>query len=314
MRNTCLNMIYELAKRDERVIFIGSDLSPGLLSGMKRDFPKRYYMEGISEAHIIGMAAGLALEGYLPFVVTIASFLTRRCYEQIAIDVCLHNLPVRLIGIGGGLNYASLGPTHQAIEDIAIMRALPNMTIIAPCDSDEMTRLMSQMLTWKHPAYIRLAKGFDPIVSKKELGFEIGKAILMRKSASSDRNVLLISTGIMTTRGLLAADMLAKDGIECALVHVHTIKPLDTATIISQADKAKLVVTLEEHTVIGGLGSACADAFSEQLRSGEFPDIVRIGVADKFIDDYGTQDSLMEEFGLQPSQIAERIKKILKNK
>src|SRR5919112_2840169 len=146
MRNTCLNKVHALAKRDERVVFIGSDLSPNLLGEMKKEFPQRYYMEGIAEANIIGMAAGMAMDGFVPYVNTIATFLTRRCYEQVAVDLCLHNLPVRLIANGGGLVYAPLGPTHQAIEDIAIMRALPNMTVVCPCDADEAARLMEQTL------------------------------------------------------------------------------------------------------------------------------------------------------------------------
>ena len=174
MRNTCLDMVYELAKRDRRTVFIGSDLSPGLLAGMKREMPDRYYMEGVTEANIIGMAAGLAMEGYIPYVNTIATFITRRCYEQVAIDLCLHNLPVRLIGNGGGLVYAPLGPTHLAIEDIAIMRALPNMTVIAVCDAAEMKRMMECSLDWPQPIYIRLAKGGDPVVSRGGLGFTIG--------------------------------------------------------------------------------------------------------------------------------------------
>src|SRR2546427_7961929 len=202
MRATCQNMVYELAKQDERVIFIGSDLSPGLLSGMKRDMPERYYMEGVSEANIIGMAAGLAMEGFIPFVHTIATFITRRCYEQVAVDLCLHNLPVRLIGNGGGLVYAPLGPTHLAIEDIAIMRALPNMTVVSVCDADEMTRFMNQTLDWPGPIYIRLAKGYDPIVSRPDPGFAIGRAIVMREAAGAGRHVLLIATGVATTRAL----------------------------------------------------------------------------------------------------------------
>src|SRR5919206_1191237 len=176
MRNTCLNMVYELAKRDPRTVFIGSDLSPGLLAGMQKEFPDRWYMEGVTEANVIGMAAGMAMEGYIPYVNTIATFITRRCYEQVAVDLCLHNLPVRLVGNGGGLVYAPPGPTHQAIEEIAIMRALPNMTVICPCDADEAARMMEQTLDWKGPIYIRLGKGGDAIVSKAEHGFEIGKA------------------------------------------------------------------------------------------------------------------------------------------
>src|SRR6201996_5963020 len=200
MRATCQNMVYDLAKRDNRVIFIGSDLSPGLLGAMQREMPERYYMEGITEANVIGMAAGMAMDGYMPYVNTIATFITRRCYEQVAVDLCLHNLPVRLIGNGGGLVYAPLGPTHLAIEDIAIMRALPNMAVVAVCDAEEMQRLMKCTLDWPHPIYIRLAKGFDPVVSRPELGFEIGKAIVMREAARAPKRVLLVSTGVATTR------------------------------------------------------------------------------------------------------------------
>src|SRR5690242_13209935 len=181
MRNTCLNMVYELAKRDPRVVFIGSDLSPGLLAGMKQDYPNRWFMEGVTEANVIGIAAGMAKEGYVPYVNTIATFITRRCYEQVAVDLCLHDLPVRLIGNGGGLVYAPLGPTHLAIEDMTIMRALPNMAVVAVCDADEMTRFMDQTLDWPGPIYIRLAKGYDPVVSRAELAFAIGKAIVMRE-------------------------------------------------------------------------------------------------------------------------------------
>ena len=168
MRKVCLDMVYELAKKDPRVVFIGSDLSPGLLQKMKDSMPERHYMEGVTEANVIGMSAGMAMDGFMPFVNTIATFITRRCYEQVALDLCLHHLPVRLIGNGGGLVYAPLGPTHLAVEDIAIMRVLPNMTVTAVADADEMVRLMEATLDWPHPIYIRLGKGGDPIVSRAE--------------------------------------------------------------------------------------------------------------------------------------------------
>src|ERR1700735_4452072 len=209
MRKTCLDRVYKLAKEDPRVVFIGSDLSPGLLGDMKKEMPERWYMEGILEQNVVGMAAGMALNGFIPYANTIATFFTRRSFEQVAIDLCLPRLPVRLISNGGGLVYAPLGPTHIAIEDIAIMRALPNMTVVAVCDADEMTRFMDQTLDWPGPIYIRLAKGFDPIVSRNELGFTIGKAIVMRKAKG--RGALLVATGVATTRALEAADALAAD-------------------------------------------------------------------------------------------------------
>ncbi len=312
MRHTCLNMVYDLAKRDKRVLFIGSDLSPGLLGDMKKEMPERWYMEGITEANVIGMAAGFAMEGYIPFVNTIATFITRRCYEQVAVDLCLHELPVRLIGNGGGLVYAPLGPTHLAIEDIAIMRALPNMTVTAVCDAKEMVRLMNCTLDWPNPIYIRLAKGGDPIVSRDENGFAIGKAIPMRR-ARSRRAIVLLATGVMTTNCLAAADLLAKDGHDVAVVHFHTVKPLDEEAVLEFSRDAELVATVEEGTMIGGFGSAVTDVLVEKLGS-SLPALVRIGLPDAFPHEYGLQEELFEVYGLAPAQIAARVSKSMKVK
>src|SRR6516164_11167222 len=249
MRKRCLDMVYTLAQRDERVVFIGSDLSPGLLGEMKKAYPERYYMEGVMEQQVIGMAAGMAMDGFIPYVNTIATFITRRCYEQVALDLCLHDLPVRLIGNGGGYVYAPLGPTHQAIEDLAIMRALPNMTVTAVCDAEEMVRLMNATLAWPNPTYIRLAKGGDPVVSREENGFALGKAIPMRR-ARSRRSIVLMATGVMTTNCLAAADLLMKDGHDVSVVHFHTIKPLDEDAVMDFSRDAELVATVEEGIVI----------------------------------------------------------------
>jgi transketolase len=310
MRATCVNMIYELAKRDKRPLFIGSDLSPGMLDEMREEMPERWYMEGITEANLIGMSAGLAMEGFIPYANTIATFITRRCYEQVAVDLCIHDLPVRLIGNGGGLVYAPLGPTHLAIEDIAIMRALPNMTVTAVCDAEEMVRLMTCTLDWPHPIYIRLAKGGDPIVSREEHGFAIGKAIPMRK-ARSRRSVVLIATGVMTTNCLGAAELLAKDGIDVSVVHFHTVKPLDEETLLDFARDAQLVVTVEEGVKIGGFGSAVTDVLVEQL-GGALPPLVRLGLPDAFPHKYGLQEDLFEVYGLSAEQIAATVAKTIK--
>jgi transketolase len=309
MRATCLNMVYDLAKRDKRVLFIGSDLSPGLLADMQREMPERWYMEGITEANVIGMAAGFAMEGYIPFVNTIATFITRRCYEQVAVDLCLHDLPVRLVGNGGGLVYAPLGPTHLAIEDIAIMRALPNMTVTAVCDAKEMVRLMNHTLDWPHPIYIRLAKGGDPVVSRDEHGFAIGKAIPLRR-ARSRRSIVLLATGVMTTNCLAAAELLAKDGHDVSVVHFHTVKPLDEEAVLEFSRDAELVATVEEGTVIGGFGSAVTDVLVEKLGA-TLPPLLRIGLPDAFPHKYGIQEELFEVYGIAPEQIAARVVKSL---
>lgn len=306
MRKACLDMVYEMAKRDPRVVFIGSDLGPGTLDRMKAEMPDRFFMEGVQEQHVVGMAAGLAMEGFIPYVNTIATFLTRRCFEQVAVDLCLHNLPVRLIANGGGLVYAPLGPTHLAIEDMAILRALPNMTVVAPTDAEEMKRFMPKTLDYPGPVYIRLAKGGDPIVSRAEDGFEIGKSIELRPAG----RVALIATGVMVTRALAAAGMLAADKIDCGVVNMHTVKPLDEARVLSLASCVDLIVTLEEHVLMGGLGSAVAEVLVDKF-AGRPPALKRIGLPDAFPHEYGSQDSMMETFGLQPPAIAATVKRAL---
>ena len=307
MRKRSLDMVHALAKRDDRVVFIGSDLSPGLLGGMKKEFPSRYYMEGIAEANIIGMAAGMAMDGYIPYVNTIATFITRRCYEQVAVDLCLHDLPVRLIGNGGGYVYAPLGPTHEAIEDIAIMRALPRMTVTAVCDAEEMTRLMEATLEWPHPIYIRLGKGGDPVISKPERGFAIGKAIDMIDGETGDCDVLLVATGVATTQALKAASTLAAEGIRCRLLHFHTVKPLDVDALVDAAGRTRLVVTVEEHSVVGGLGSAVLEGLADHL-AGPMPRVKRLGIPDRFSERYGSQQKLMEFFHIDDKSIAATVR------
>lgn len=293
MRQTCLNMIYQLAKADERIFYIGSDLGAGTLEKFKQEMPDRFFMEGVSEANIIGMAAGLALEGKIPYVNTIATFLTRRCFEQIVIDLCLHKANVRLVANGGGLVYAPLGPTHEAIEDLAILRAIPNMTIVAPADADEVRRLMPETVDYPGPIYIRLARGYDPIVTNDTVAFKIGKAIPMRKGSGA----LIVTTGITLQHALVSSDSLKEHGIEAAVLHVPTIKPLDVDAILEHITGVPVVVTVEEHTVIGGLGSAVAEIIAE---AGFNPSkrFKRIGIPDVFPDQYGSQDSLMERYSL----------------
>ena len=304
MRNTCLNEIYRLAKDSKDIIFIGSDLGAGTLSNMKSDLPDQFIMEGISEQHIIGMSSGLAMEGFIPYVNSIAPFLTRRCYEQILVDLCLHDLPVRLIANGGGVVYAPLGPTHLAVEDIAILRAIPNMTIIAPCDADEMLRLMPKTVDYQHPIYIRLAKGGDKIVSQDDNGFEIGKAIMLREPGDG----LFITTGVMTQKAMEAANQLANEGVECGVLHMHTIKPLDEEALSILIPKVQAVVTVEEHIRTGGLGSAVLEFCNDSL-----PDhttkIRRIGIPDRFSDKYGSQEELLEYWGIT----VESMKKMMKS-
>lgn len=304
MRKTCLQTVCALAKRDQRVVFIGSDLGPGTMDELRREISERFFMEGVAEAHVIGMAAGLAMDGFIPYVNTIATFLTRRCYEQLAVDLCMHRLPVRLIGNGAGLVYAPLGPTHLATEDIAIMRALPNMTVVAPTDADEMRRLVDASLDYPGPVYIRLAKGGDPIVSRADDGFVIGKAIMLREPG----DILLVASGVMVHRALQAADIMQANGIRCGILNMHTIKPLDKEKLLEYSNKVGLIVTIEEHSLIGGLGSAVVMLLKTTAKTCSAK-IHCLGIPDVFPYQYGSQDKLMEHFGLQPHQIAANTSK-----
>lgn len=309
MRETCLNLIYELAKKDKRIFFIGSDLGADTLKQFKEEMPDRFFMEGVSEQNIISMAAGLALEGKIVYFNTIATFITRRCFEQNVLDLGLHKANVRLIGNGGGLVYAPLGPTHDAIEDIAIMRAIPNMTIVAPADADEMRRLMPLTVDYLGPIYIRLAKGGDPIVTSDKVPFKIGKAIPVREGS----DVLIITTGITLKNAIEAADMLKKEDIKAAILHVPTIKPLDKESIINYAKKVPVIITIEEHTLIGGLGSAVAEIIAEAAEANfNGKRFKRIGIPDVFPEGYGSQASLMEKYNISTKQLLIEIKNLIK--
>ncbi|MBF0308873.1 MAG: transketolase [Magnetococcales bacterium] len=307
MRRMALEMVHQLARDNPRVVFVGSDLGSGTLAAMQREMPERFFMEGVSEQNLIGVAAGLALEGYIPYVNTIATFLTRRCLEQVCVDLCLHKLPVRLIANGGGMVYAPLGPTHTATEDLALMRALPNMTVTAPCDALEMKSLMAASIHWPGPLYIRLAKGGDALVSPPEPALEIGRAVTLREG----KQVGLLTTGIMAQRALQTADLLADQGVACGVLHFHTVKPLDQEALFRLADDCRLLVTLEEHQRNGGLGSAVAEVLCDTAltwsRDGQLPPLLRLSLPEAFPDHYGSQEEHLSHHGLDPRQIAERV-------
>ncbi len=303
MRKTCLDTIYELAKRDSRIFFVGSDLGAGTLSRFREEMPDRFLMEGVSEANIVGLAAGLALEGKIPYVHTIATFLTRRCFEQIVLDLGLHNVNVRLIGAGGGLVYAPLGPTHLATDDLAIMRTVPNMTVIAPADAEEMRWATRLSVDHPGPVYIRMAKGSDPIVTADAPDFAIGRARTLR----AGRDALAVTTGITLQLALEAARTLTADGIDLAVLHVPTVKPLDRAALVAAIADVPIVVTVEEHTLVGGLGSAVAEVVAEE---GLVPPrrFTRIGIPDVFPEGYGSQASLMAHYGITAAAVAQAVR------
>jgi transketolase len=306
MRETCLKEVYRLAKGDERITFIGSDLGVGTLNEFKEEMPERFFIEGIAEAHVVGMASGMALEGRIVYVNTISTFLTRRCYEQVVVDACLHKLNVRLIGNGGGMVYAPLGPTHLAIEDLSIFRAVPNMAIIAPADADEMRRLMPQTVDWPGPVYIRLAKGYDPIVTDDSVPCVMGKGVPMR----AGKDILLVTTGITLKLAKQAAETLEAEGISAGILHLPTVKPLDTETFLDLAGPVRAIVTVEENTIIGGLGGAIAEVVAE-ANFDPAKRFKRIGLPDVFPDKYGSQQNLMDHYRITADEIVATSRALL---
>jgi transketolase len=309
MRKRWLETLHTMAMKNDRIAFVGSDLSAdSAFKKLHADIGHRFFMEGISEAYLVGMAAGLAASGMIPYVSTIATFLTRRCFEQVSVDVGLSNANVRLIGGGGGLVYTPLGPTHLAIDDIALMRAVPNMTVVVPADADEMERVMLATEAHEGPVYIRVAKGGETVVSKSDHGFQLGKAIPHRPSGE----ILLLATGVLVKTALAVADSLAEEGMRVGVLNVHTIKPLDSATILEFAARARVVLTMEEHLLHGGLGSAVAELVAENhlpaLRC-----FKRLGLPDQFPKEYGSQDSLLAAAGLSPNAVAQQVRDLVRS-
>ena len=303
MRKTCLESIYLCAKKDKKIIFIGSDLGPGVLNDFKINIPKRYFMEGVSEQSIIGLSAGLAMEGFKPYVNTISTFITRRCYEQVAVDLCMHNLPVKLIGNGGGLVYAPLGPTHQAIEDISIMRALPNMSIIAPSDAVEMKKLIYQTINLKGPLYVRIARGGDEIINSKNDKIFFGKGLIKIKP----KKKLIVSTGVMTQVAIKAANIINKNkNGGCGVIHLGTVKPLDEELLKSYFKKVNKIITIEENVISGGFGSSILELTNKLM-----PDccgkIKMIGLKNKFVENYGSQSELFKKNNLTVNRLVKEL-------
>jgi transketolase len=295
MRKACLRMVYELAKQDERIVFIGSDLGAGVLEDFKREMPDRFFMEGIGEANMVGMAAGLALSGKIVYCHTIATFLTRRAFEQVALDVGLHQANVRLIGAGGGAVYAPLGPTHLATDDIALMRTIPGMTILAPCDAVEMEHLMPQTVEHQGPIYIRLGRGGDQIVSDRH-PMLIGHTVLKRPWPRLEGN-LVIATGTATQIAMDGARHVGAD-----VLHVPTLKPF---RLNIEPSRYATIITIEDHSVIGGLGSAVAEVLAESGYHGSFK---RIGYPDVFPHGYGTQDEMRARYGITAEAIVNAVR------
>jgi transketolase len=280
---------------DDRVVGLCADLTESTNMHFFRDaFPERFVEVGVAEQNLVTVGSGLAAMGKIPFVSSYAAFSPGRNWEQIRTTICLNNRPVKIIGSHAGLSVGPDGATHQMLEDIAIMRALPNMVVIAPADSLEAERATLAMAKDPRPNYMRLAREATPIITTADAPFELGKAYVW----ASGTDVTIISTGIMTYQCLVAAERLFKTGIDAEVIHCPTIKPLDIETILKSVRKTRAVVTVEEAQINGGLGGAVAELLGEEL---PVP-LRRVGVKDKF-GESGKPNELMEHFGLTAKHI-----------
>lgn len=301
MRNAFADEVTQLAQIDSRLVLLSGDIGNKLFDNFKKVDTKRFLNCGIAEANMMGVAAGLALSGLRPIVYSITPFTTTRCFEQIRVDVCYHEAPVIIIGTGSGLSYADLGPTHHSLEDLAILRTLPGIQVIAPCDAFEMRLALRAAIKSNIPTYIRIGKKGEPEIHGQNISFEIGKAITVRNGS----DVILIVTGTLMPNVLVAAELLFQEGISSQVVSFHTIKPLDELYLKEIALSYKLVITIEEHGRLGGLGGAVAEFLSQ---FSEHPSHVRLGTKDEFMHEMGGQEYAHRRYHLDAKGLAQTIK------
>jgi len=300
VRNAFAKELTALASQDSRVVLLSADIGNRLFDDFKAKFPDRFYNCGVAEANMIGVAAGLAMCGLRPVCYTITNFITYRCMEQIRVDLGYHNVPVVVVGTGSGLCYASLGATHQSCEEMGMLRLIPGLAVVAPADANEVRSALRAAIREEGPVYMRIGKKGEPVVHPEPPDFQIGKAIVMREG----RDVCLLVAGIMLPAVMAAADLLARQGVSAQVVSFHTIKPLDQVLLAEAFRTFPIVATVEEHSVLGGLGGAIAEWIAEHRPPGR---LLRFGTRDEFLHETLEQESARKHFGLTAEQIAGRI-------
>jgi transketolase len=301
MRGAFFRALLELAEQDERVHLVVGDLGFGVVEEFARRFPKRFLNAGVAEQNMTGIAAGMALSGKIVFTYSIANFPILRCLEQVRNDVCYHDANVKIVAVGGGLAYGSLGSTHHATEDLAIMRSLPRMVVVAPGDPVETEAATRAVTAHEGPCYLRLGRAGEARVHRTQIDFHLGKAIEMRQG----RDLTLISTGGMLETAMQIADLLEHAGVQARLLSMHTVRPLDTAAVESAVRETGGVFTLEEHSVVGGLGGAVAEFLAETW---EVPvAFKRFGLPSDFSSFVGSQEYIRARHGLSAEAVARAI-------
>ena len=298
--------LVELGKKNDKIFVLGADtVSSVAINGFQKEFPERFANVGIAEVNLLGMAAGLAVAGFIPFVSTYGVFASGRPWEQIRTTICYSNLNVKIGGSHSGLMVGPDGATHQALEEISIMRCLPNMTVLVPCDLVETKKATIAAADYNGPVYIRYGRENIPIITEEKTEFEIGKAIKMKEG----KDVCIMACGSMVYESLMAAEMLEKEGISVRVLNIHTIKPIDKQAIIDAAKDCGAIVTAEEHQIFGGFGSAVAEVV---VTSCPVP-MEFVGVNNTF-GESGKPADLIVKYGLKDVNIVEAVKKVLKRK
>jgi len=303
MRDAFVIALTEIARTDRNVMLLTGDLGFGVLTEFAHEFPKQYLNVGIAEQNMTGLATGMALEGKTAFTYSICNFPTFRCLEQIRNDACYHNADVKIVSIGGGFCYGPLGMSHHATEDLAIMRAIPNLTVVAPGDTVETMLATRAICEQKGPCYLRLGRGGEPKVYDQAPDFVLGKGV----SVVSDGDVSILSIGGILSNVMRAHEILKKKGIGTSVFSIHTLRPIDRRLIENLAEESSLIVTVEEHSISGGLGGAVAEILAE-IR-GERAPLLRIGIDGNFCCEVGDQEYLRGLYGLDPEAIADRVEK-----
>ncbi len=306
MRRALVETLTELMARDGSIHVLTADTGFHVFDEFQKCFPDRYLNVGIAEAGMVGLAAGLAHAGRRVVIYGIVPFVTMRCLEQIRVDLCYPSeagLPVTIVGVGGGLTYGPAGATHHAIEDIAVMRALPNMTVVCPGDPAEVRAAVRASLRLPGPCYLRLGKTGEPAVHAGEVeGFAIGRGIRLREG----KDVALIATGNMLPVAAEACELLARRGVRAALVSMHTVKPIDRALVAELAGRCRLIATVEEHSIVGGLGEAVAGVLADDC-PGAPARLRRFALPDAYAHEAGSQAYFRRLWGLTAPQIADAI-------
>jgi transketolase len=305
MRTAFIETLFELAKQDDRIVLIVGDLGFSVAEPFMAQLPRQFLNAGVAEQNMTAMAAGMALSGRIAVTYSIANFPTLRCLEQIRNDVCYHNANVKVIAVGGGFAYGSLSVTHHATEDLAVMRVMPGMAVVAPGDPIETRAATRAIIAHPGPCYLRLGKAGEPNVHQSDVDFVLGKALRLREG----RDATLIATGGVLGVAVEAAQDLAGRGIETRVLSMHTLKPLDVEAVLAAARDTRAIVTIEEHSIIGGLGGAVAEVLAEA--PGVRVAFKRIGLPSEFSPHIGGQEYLRQRHRLTADAVSEYVAGVL---